>query len=143
MKVLPVLDFNLDASSGVPIWVQIRQRIIFLIESGEIEPGSQLPTVRGLAAQLSVNYNTVNKAYLSLSRDGYINSTRGRGAFVNKGNVDADGQNPTQAMAREYVQACLDEGMGYSDIRAQVNQVIAQIQRTRKEQGNSSGAPFE
>ncbi|MEG2556893.1 MAG: GntR family transcriptional regulator, partial [Raoultibacter sp.] len=74
--------FEVDEASDLPLWVQLRNRLIYLINSGCYKPGDQLPTVRGLASDISINYNTVNKAYLSLMSEGYIVSTRGRGAFV-------------------------------------------------------------
>ena len=74
--------FEPDKTSDVPLWVQLRQRLVYLISTGYFKPGDQLPTVRALAADISINYNTVNKAYLSLASDNYIESTRGRGAFV-------------------------------------------------------------
>ena len=52
------------------------------LNDGTLAPGDKLPTVRGLASEISINYNTVNKAYLSLVSDGYLESTRGRGVFV-------------------------------------------------------------
>lgn len=74
--------FEVDSTTDVPLWVQLRKRLIRLIETGYFKPGDKLPTVRGLASEISINYNTVNKAYLSLVSDGYLESTRGRGVFV-------------------------------------------------------------
>jgi GntR family transcriptional regulator len=74
--------FEIDTTSDIPLWVQLRQRLVHLINNGHYRPGDQLPTVRGLASELSINYNTVNKAYLSMIQDGYLTSTRGRGVFV-------------------------------------------------------------
>ena len=74
--------FSVDESSDVPLWVQLRQRIMHLISTGYFKPGDKLPTVRGLAQDISINYNTVNKAYLSLVSDGILESARGRGVFV-------------------------------------------------------------
>ena len=62
--------FEVDESTDVPLWVQLRQRIMHLISTGYFKPGDKLPTVRGLAQDISINYNTVNKAYLSLVSDG-------------------------------------------------------------------------
>ena len=45
-----------------PVWIQIRNHMIFLIRSGHLRPGDTLPTVRELAIQLGVNYNTIHKA---------------------------------------------------------------------------------
>lgn len=83
-------DFKIEPKSGIPIWVQLRNRLIYLITSGYYQVGEQLPTLHSMATQLSINYNTVNKVYQSLERDGYIESRRGCGTIV----VDAapDGQ---------------------------------------------------
>ena len=69
-----MFPFEVDTTTDVPLWVQLRQRLIHLINSGYFKPGDQLPTVRGLASEISINYNTVNKAYLSLVSDGYLES---------------------------------------------------------------------
>ena len=82
-KTIPAGDlFELDSTSSIPVWLQLKNRFIYLIMSGFYLPGDQLPTVRGLAAQVEVNYNTVSKVYQSLEEDGYIVSKRRQGAFV-------------------------------------------------------------
>ena len=53
--------FELDENSSIPIWLQLKNRFIYLITSGYYLPGDQLPTVRGLAADVEVNYNTVSR----------------------------------------------------------------------------------
>jgi GntR family transcriptional regulator len=75
-------DFRIDEQSGIPVWIQVRKRLVYTIVSGQYKPGDQLPTVRELAVQLDINYNTVNKVYQDLERDGYIVTKRGRGTFV-------------------------------------------------------------
>ncbi|MDR2109326.1 MAG: GntR family transcriptional regulator [Coriobacteriales bacterium] len=75
-------DFAIDEKSGIPVWVQLRNRLIFLITSGHYAVGDQLPTVHKMAIMLKINYNTVNKVYQGLERDGYIVSRRGQGTFV-------------------------------------------------------------
>jgi GntR family transcriptional regulator len=52
------------------------------ISRGELRPGDQLPTVREVAIELSINPNTVNRAYAELERDGVLTSHRGRGTFI-------------------------------------------------------------
>ncbi len=69
--------FALDHTSGLPVWIQIKNRIAYLIGSGAYGPGDRLPTVRALAVDLDISYNTVNRAYMDLEREGYI-STRSR-----------------------------------------------------------------
>ena len=70
---------EVDDRSGIPIWVQLRNRFIYLIESGHYLAGDKLPTVRALAEELNINYHTVNKVYTSLEHEGYIKSMRGKG----------------------------------------------------------------
>ena len=75
-------DLHINEKSGVPVWVQIRNHLLFLIKSERIKPGDVLPTVRELAARLGVNYNTVHKVYQDLEADGLICSSRGKRSFV-------------------------------------------------------------
>ena len=76
--------FSIDESSGLPVWVQLRNRFVYLIKTGRLKPGDQLPSVRSLAADVAVNYNTVSKVYVDLERDGYVTTVRGKGVFVRK-----------------------------------------------------------
>ena len=50
--------FEIDESSGLPVWVQLRNRFVYLIKTGHYQPGDQLPSVRTLAAEAAINYNT-------------------------------------------------------------------------------------
>lgn len=123
--------FEIDHTSDIPAWVQLRHRLIYLINTGHYLAGDQLPTVRSLAAEVSLNYNTVSKTYASLERDGYINCSR-RGAFVNEPSEGQGETGPTVALAEEFVRACLEEGLSFDDIRKQMNKVIKQIQKERE-----------
>ena len=78
----PASEFRINEKSVVPIWIQIRKRLVYLISAGKFERGEKLPSVRELSVELGVNYNTVNKVYQDLERDGYIYTQRGRGTFV-------------------------------------------------------------
>lgn len=69
-------------NSEVPIYQQIRNQIVLGISDGRLSPGEQLPTVRGLAAEIGVNAMTVNKAYQLLKQEGYIYADRRSGARV-------------------------------------------------------------
>jgi GntR family transcriptional regulator len=77
-----MIAFLLDAKSGVPIYRQIQDQIRYGIASGLVNPGEQLPTVRALAVELSVNPNTVIKAYTELEREGILTTEQGTGTFV-------------------------------------------------------------
>src|SRR5262249_23977240 len=77
-----MIRFELNPLSGVPMYRQIQDLILCGIASGQLQPGEQLPTVRALAVDLSVNPNTVIKAYSELERDGVLTSEQGSGTFV-------------------------------------------------------------
>lgn len=74
--------YAIDPKSPVPVWAQTKSRLLYLILSGEYHEGDKLPTVRDLAVELGINYNTANKAYQDLERDGYVRTVRGKGCFV-------------------------------------------------------------
>jgi GntR family transcriptional regulator len=116
---LIVVLFEVDPSSDVPIWVQLRRRLVFLINTGHYKPGDQLPTVRGLAQELSINYNTVNKAYMSMTQDGYLIATRGRGVFISE-SIEADEEETAleaEALLDECIERCRDLGLSAWGVR--------------------------
>lgn len=78
----PFDSFKIDKKSDIPIWVQLKHRLTYLIMSGTYQPGDQLPTVRELAVQLDINYHTVNKVYHELEGSGLIEVQAGRGSHV-------------------------------------------------------------
>jgi GntR family transcriptional regulator len=77
-----MITFQLNPKSGVPIYRQIQDQIRYGIASNLLSPGEQLPTVRALAVELSVNPNTVIKAYTDLERAGILTTEQGTGTFV-------------------------------------------------------------
>jgi GntR family transcriptional regulator len=76
------LHFVLDFRSGVPIYVQIVEQVQQLVASGKLNPGDQLPTVRQLASELRVNFNTIARAYRMLDEAGLISTQQGRGTYI-------------------------------------------------------------
>ncbi len=73
---------SVDSGSPLPVYEQIRQQIVSMVGSGVILPGSPLPTIRQLAADLGLAKGTINKAYEALTRDGVIVSRGRHGSFV-------------------------------------------------------------
>ena len=76
------MNLELDFRSGIPIYLQVVERIKERIASGRLNPGTQLPTVRSLALDLRVNFNTVARAYRILDETGIISTQQGRGTYV-------------------------------------------------------------
>ena len=76
------MEIQIDFRSSLPIYAQIVDQIQKLIASGELKPDDQLPTVRQLATDLRVNFNTVARAYRLLDEGGLISTQHGRGTYV-------------------------------------------------------------
>jgi GntR family transcriptional regulator len=77
-----VTIFLINPRSGVPIYIQLVDQVKRAVALGTLSPGEQLPTVKALALDLTVNANTVARAYRELERDRVIETSPGRGSFV-------------------------------------------------------------
>ena len=125
-----MFPFEVDTTTDVPLWVQLRQRLIHLINTGYFKPGDQLPTVRGLASEISINYNTVNKVYRSMETSGLIMSKRGRGTFVaeNPAFDDEDSLESTiDAMMGDFIRQCEELGMTREEIAGRLQDKISRM----------------
>lgn len=100
---MPVMDIRIDKTSHVPINDQIKEQITGLIHAGQIKTGDQLPTIRELSVELSVNFNTVALAYRDLVRQGVILTERGKGTFV----ASTPGEDEMKAIRREKLRALI------------------------------------
>ena len=78
------MDFLIDPKSGVPFYRQIIEQTKFAIARGVLAPGEQLPTVRQLAVDLSINPNTVIRAYRELEIEGVLDTQQGSGTYVGR-----------------------------------------------------------
>ncbi len=76
------MNLELDFRSGIPIYIQLVERIKEMLAAGKLKPGDQLPTVRALALDLRVNFNTVARAYRLLDESGVISTQQGRGTYI-------------------------------------------------------------
>ena len=76
------MNILLNNTSMVPIYEQVSEQIKSAVVSGELKAGEALPSVRSLAMELSINPNTIQKAYMILEQQGFIYTVKGRGNFV-------------------------------------------------------------
>ena len=76
--------FQIDSFSRVPVYEQIINQLEHFILTGILEADTQIPSVRNLSVTLSINPNTIQKAYAELDRNGIIYSVPGRGCFITK-----------------------------------------------------------
>lgn len=118
-------SFELDYESGLPIWIQVKNRIGYLIATGEYKEGDRLPTVRALASNLDISYNTVNRAYMDLEREGYITTRKGRGTFVSDKWADLTVDSMAEQLCDEMIRVAKSKGMGKDDIFALVSSRLA------------------
>ncbi len=84
------MQFSIDSKSGVPLYRQIIEQIKFAIARGILIPGNRLPTVRQLAVDLSINPNTVIRAYRELEIEGVLETHQGSGTFVGQQKLEID-----------------------------------------------------
>lgn len=118
--------FQLDFASRVPIYEQLYFNIIQLASANVLKAGDRLPSVRTLASQLSVNPNTVAKAYRELENNGYIQSTVGRGSFITEKLTENNPQK--QESLEKFKEAVLDAHMN----GVAIEQLIAIIKNSFK-----------
>jgi GntR family transcriptional regulator len=77
-----VFTLSIDSRDATPIYAQVERGLRAAIATGRARPGDQLPTVRQLAVDLSVNANTIARVYAELERQGVLETRRGVGTFV-------------------------------------------------------------
>ena len=113
---------TIDYQNRRPIYEQIVDNIQMLIVKGIFEERTQLPSVQSMAAELSINPNTIQKAYAILEKDGYIYSVRGKGMFVSAS------ASLTESKRRDFCEkmtVLLDEGRGLGVPREVIEDLVA------------------
>lgn len=78
------MQIHISSDDGVPIYIQIVNQVKYLVASGRLTPGEEMPPIRVLAEQLVVNPNTVARAYLELERGGIVTKRHGSGTYVSE-----------------------------------------------------------
>lgn len=85
-----ILNFTIDNKSGVPYYRQIIEQVKYGISRGELQPGDRLPTVRQLAVDLSVNPNTIIRAYREMEIGDVLETHQGSGTFIGNRKSEID-----------------------------------------------------
>src|SRR5450631_1963311 len=85
-----IFTFRLDLHSGVPVYRQIIDQVLGGIAAGTLTAGHQLPTVRQVAVDLSINPNTVVRAYRELEIRGVLETQQGTGTFISSKEIKPD-----------------------------------------------------
>lgn len=103
------LEIIISSNTAKPIYEQITSQIKAMVMSGDLQMGDPLPSMRTLAKSLHISVITVQKAYEDLQRDGFIETTVGRGSFISAQNKDFY-QEEQQKKAEEYLASAAETG---------------------------------
>ena len=122
------LILQIDFRSGLPIYTQIVNQVQTQIVSGILKPGDQLPTVRALAEELRVNFNTIARAYRILDEARIISTQQGRGTYITEippPNVSEKLRRETlEALTHRYISEAMRLDFSKSEIRQMVSDQI-------------------
>jgi GntR family transcriptional regulator len=119
-----MITFRIDSRSGVPRYRQIQDQVRYGIASKQLSPGEQLPTVRALAVELSVNPNTVIRAYSQLESEGLLTSEQGTGTFIAEAPVGTLSRAERSAKLAGLAAEFLSQAARYGFSPAEVSQAI-------------------
>lgn len=130
------MKLEIDLHDRTPIYLQIVERIKHMVAVGALSPGDQLPTVRRLADDLGVNFNTVARAYALLNNDHVISTQQGRGTYVRQ----RTGEPTLSALRAERLSVLLDRAvvdalsLGYAtdEVRKAFETAIKRLEKARK-----------
>jgi GntR family transcriptional regulator len=101
------LEIIISSNTSKPIYEQITSQMKAMIMSGQLQTGDPIPSMRALAKSIHVSVITVQKAYEDLQRDGFIETTVGRGSFVAAQNKEFY-QEEQQRQAEQHLEAAVD-----------------------------------
>lgn len=133
----PIARISVDLTTHTPAYLQIISQVKQAIASGELKAGDQLPTVRQLAADLQINFNTVARAYRMLDEKGIISTQHGRGTFI----LDAPTGKELERFRKQqlvvlgehYIEEAERLGFGPSEVRTLIESKIAKWERKQAE----------
>ena len=126
------LDLKLDFRSELPIYTQIVEQIRKLVANGVLKPGDQLPTVRQLATDLRVNFNTIARAYRLLDEAGLISTQQGRGTYIWEAPSPATSQKLRRQVLEELTRQYLTDATNLGFTLEEIAQGIVEAMRERK-----------
>lgn len=128
-------DFRLDLHSGVPVYRQIIDQVMGGIAAGALAGGDQLPTVRQVAVDLSINPNTVVRAYRELEIRGVLETQQGTGTFVSHQKVkrdDVERQRQLNQLVSEFVSRAGSAGFTIENLQEQLRDRQNDTQKNRR-----------
>lgn len=115
--------FSIDFSSHVPVYKQIVEKIMVKVAQGELKKGDFLPSVRKLAEDIGVNFNTVSRAYKELSTMGIIEIQRGEGYILKTENLK-DFNKQVLSEVKQTIKKALNAGVSPEEIVKVFEEVV-------------------
>jgi GntR family transcriptional regulator len=134
-KTRKVFQFTLDLRSGVPVYRQIIDQVAAGMATGALAAGNQLPTVRQLAVDLSINPNTVIRAYRELEIRGVLETQQGTGTFISQQQPqrdDGDRRRRLSQLVGEFVARAGSAGFTVEELMEQLKDLQVDSGRKRK-----------
>jgi GntR family transcriptional regulator len=133
-QISPPFRIQLDLRSGVPVYRQIMDQVLGAVASGRLSSGDQLPTVRQLAVDLSINPNTVIRAYRELEIRGFLDTHQGSGTFVSQQRVEQDDEERVRKLdliVSDAIARAGAEGFTAKQVLDRLKELLAE-QKTRR-----------
>jgi GntR family transcriptional regulator len=128
-------QFRLDPRSGVPVYRQLIDQVLVAISSGTLAPGERLPTVRQVAVDLSININTVVRAYKELEIRSVLSTQQGTGTFITDQRVEHDETERQRRLSHligETLARAGAEGFTIAEVRRALDDVVPDVDRKRR-----------
>lgn len=119
------LILQIDFRSGLPIYTQIVNQVHAQVASGILQPGDQLPTVRALAEELRVNFNTVARAYRILDEERIISTQQGRGTYITEIPPPKVSEKFRREALEELTQRYINEAMRLEFSKSEIRQMVS------------------
>ncbi len=126
------LEFSLDMKSGVPFYKQIIFQVEMAIADGRLEKGVQLPTVRSLAVDLSINPNTVARAYAEMEIRNIVVTQQGSGTFISDKKVNLNAIEREQVLSqitKAYLTKAASFGFSLEEVQESIRELGAELKQ--------------
>ncbi|HEU4636458.1 MAG TPA: GntR family transcriptional regulator [Edaphobacter sp.] len=112
--------FRVNPASGQPIYLQLMEQVRHAVETGVLQDGDLMPSIRSLAEELVISHNTVAKAYMELQHEGLLELRHGSGAYISaprSAKARSSKLLKAQEQVRDVVEDLIDDGFAADEIR--------------------------
>ena len=134
------MDITISLTDGVPIYRQIVNQVKYLVASGLLQPGEELPPIRTLALQLKVTPNTIVKAYGELEIAGVVHKRRGSGTFVSEGRPQQVALRERRRVIEQRIDALLAEA---HQLNFTAEDILRMVRERKAAMNETSAEPAE